>query len=284
MSKNKLKEINRCSTPVSILQHLFLIIVSAMYIAPLLWIVVVSFKTNPELQAHPFAIPKVFHFENYVYAWTKGSLGVALWNSIKTAGLTLILSLLIGSLASYALSRIKSKISDKIMVYFLLGMMVPVHVILIPLFVVFSKVGLVNKTSSLLLPYVTFALPLTIYIMTGFFKSIPNAMFESATIDGCSAFRSFWNIGLPMARTGLFVTGLMTFVNTWNELLLAMVFISDKMKKTLPVSLTYFVGPYETNYVKMFAAIVISILPTIIVYCCFANQIVNGLTQGAVKG
>ena len=109
-------------------------------------------------------------------------------------------------------------------------------------------------------------------------------MFEAACIDGCSIFQCFFKIALPLSKTGLFVTGLMTFVNSWNELLLAMVFISDDIKKTLPVSLSKFVGPYNTNYTQMFAAIVVGIIPTVVVYCIFSNQIVDGLTAGAVKG
>lgn len=146
------------------------------------------------------------------------------------------------------------------------------------------KMGMTNSLVGLILPYLTFALPVTVFIMTGFFKSMPNELIESACIDGCSIYQIFYKIALPLSRTGLFVTGLMTFVANWNELLLAMVFISDDTKKTLPVSLSKFVGPYNTNYSQMFAAIVLAIVPTIVVYCCFSNQIVDGLTTGAVKG
>lgn len=144
--------------------------------------------------------------------------------------------------------------------------------------------NLTNNLIGLIIPYVTFSLPITIYIMVGFFKSLPGELFESACIDGCSIYRCFFTIALPLSKTGLFVTGLMTFVGNWNELLLAMVFISDKMKKTLPVTLSYFVSPYKTNYALMFPAIIIAILPNIVVYCIFSNQIVEGLTVGAVKG
>jgi raffinose/stachyose/melibiose transport system permease protein len=113
---------------------------------------------------------------------------------------------------------------------------------------------------------------------------MPNELIESACIDGATIYQIFFKICLPLAKTGLFVTGLMTFIANWNELLLAMVFISDEAKKTLPVSLSKFVGPYNTNYSQMFAAIIIAIIPTIIVYCAFSNQIVDGLTAGAVKG
>jgi len=135
-----------------------------------------------------------------------------------------------------------------------------------------------------MIPYITFSLPVTIFIMTGFFESMPNELIESACIDGASIYKTFFRIALPLSRTGLFVTGLMTFVANWNELLLAMVFISDDTRKTLPVSLSKFVGPYNTNYSQMFAAIIIAIIPTVVVYCIFSNQIVDGLTAGAVKG
>ena len=120
--------------------------------------------------------------------------------------------------------------------------------------------------------------------MTGFFQSIPNELFESACLDGASIYKIFFQVALPLSKTGLFVAGLMTFVANWNELLMAMVFISDDAKKTLPVSLSKFVGPYNTNYSQMFAAIIIAIIPTVVVYCMFSNQIVDGLTAGAVKG
>ncbi|WP_277407514.1 ABC transporter permease subunit [Lacrimispora xylanisolvens] len=113
---------------------------------------------------------------------------------------------------------------------------------------------------------------------------MPGEIFEAACIDGCSIYGCFIRIALPLSRVGMFVAGIMTFVGNWNELLLAMVFISDVAKKTLPVTLTYFVGPYATNYVQMFAAIIIAIAPTVIVYSIFSNQIVDGLTTGAVKG
>ena len=192
--------------------------------------------------------------------------------------------MVIGSMAAFAIGRLRWKLANAALVYFLLGMMIPVHCVLIPLFTRFAKMNLSNSLVGIIIPYLTFSLPVTIYIMVGFFKSVPDELLESACIDGCSIYQMFRKICLPLSRTGLFVTGLMTFVANWNELLLAMVFISDDNKKTLPVSLSKFVGPYNTNYSQMFAAIVIAILPTIIVYCAFSNQIVDGLTAGAVKG
>lgn len=264
--------------------YVFLSILAVLYLLPLLWVIYVSLKDDKTLFVSPWALPEHLMIENYSFAWTAGKLGVATLNSAIVCGVTLLLCLLVGSMAAFAIGRMRWKLSGAMMTYFLTGMMIPVHCILIPVFTRFSKMHLTNSLTGLILPYLTLSLPITIFIMTGFFQSLPNELFESACIDGCSIYRSFTHIALPLSRTGLFVTGLMTFVANWNELLLAMVFISDDNKKTLPVSLSKFVGPYNTNYSQMFAAIVIAIIPTIVVYCMFSNQIVDGLTAGAVKG
>lgn len=280
----KNKKMNRPISPVKILIYIFLCVLALVYILPLLWMLSVSFKTNSEVFASPFSLPEVWQFKNFSFAWNNGKLGIATLNSAIVCGISLVVSLFVGSMAAFAIGRMKWKFSSTAMSFFLIGMMVPVHCVLIPLFVRFSGLNLTNSLFGLILPYITFSLPMTIFLMTGFFKSMPKEMFEAACIDGCSIYGCFGRIGLPLAKTGMFVAGLMTFVANWNELLLAMVFISDSGKKTLPVTLTYFVGPYSTNYVQMFAAIIIAIAPTILVYCIFSNQIVEGLTAGAVKG
>ncbi len=281
MTKKRKKPI-KVST---VLIYIFLCILVVIYLAPLFWLAISSLKTNMDILNNPFSLPTDgWHFANFKDAWEKAKLGVALRNSALVCGVSLIVSLLFGSMAAFAIGRMRWKLSGAVMTYFLIGMMIPVHCVLIPLFVQFSKMNLTNNLIGLIIPYVTFSLPITIYIMVGFFKSLPGELFESACIDGCSIYRCFFTIALPLSKTGLFVTGLMTFVGNWNELLLAMVFISDKMKKTLPVTLSYFVSPYKTNYALMFPAIIIAILPNIVVYCIFSNQIVEGLTVGAVKG
>ncbi len=267
-----------------VLIYIFLVLMAIIYLAPMLWVFNVSFKTNAEIFTAPFALPKAPTMENFAFAWTAGRLGIATLNSFIVCVITLILSMVIGSMAAFGIARMRWRGSKLALTYFLTGMMIPVHCVLIPLFTRFAKVHLTNSLSGLVLPYLTFALPITIFIMVGFFEGMPNELIESACIDGATIFQIFFKVCLPLGKTGLFVTGLMTFVGNWNELLLAMVFISDDFKKTLPVSLSKFVGPYNTNYSQMFAAIIIAIVPTIIVYCMFSNQIVDGLTAGAVKG
>lgn len=284
MEKQNVKRNQKSIAPVKILIYIALSVLVLVYVLPLLWMVSVSLKTNKEVMTSPFAMPEMVQLGNYIFAWVNGKLGVATLNSAIVCGIALLVSLLLGALASFALARMKWKLSGVFSSYFLIGMMVPVHCVLIPLFVRFSKLHLTNSLLGLIIPYTVFSLPMTIFLLTGFFKGMPKEMFEAACMDGCSIYGCFFHIALPLAKTGFFVAGLMTFVANWNELLVAMVFISDPAKKTLPVTLTYFVGPYSTNYVQMFAAIIIAIAPTIVVYCIFSNQIVEGLTAGAVKG
>ena len=287
MSKNKDVTISATSTKSKVVQviiYVFLTLLAVLYIAPLLWVVITSLKDDSTLMLSPWAMPDKLMFENYSFAWTAGNLGRATLNSFIVCTITLILSMLFGAMAAYAIAILRWKLAKLTLTYFLIGMMVPVQCVLIPLFIQFSKLKMSNSLIGIIIPYITFSLPITIYILVGFFEGIPRELFESACIDGCSVYKMFGTVALPLAKTGFMVTGLMSFVNNWNELLLAMVFISNEAKKTLPVSLTKFVGPYNTNYCQMFAAIVLAIIPTIIVYCMFSNQIVDGLTQGAVKG
>ncbi len=279
MKQNKKK----ISVP-TILIYIFFIFMMFVYLAPVAWIAMTSLKTRAEIYKSPFGWPEKYQWGNYAVAWKAGKLGIAMLNSLFVCVVTLLLCMLLGSMAAFAIGRLRWKLSGAAMIYIMIGMMIPVHCVLIPLFVRFANIGLSNNLWGLILPYLTFSLPTCVFIMTGFFRSIPNELLESACIDGCSIYRIFFSICLPLSRTGLFVTGLMTFIGNWNELLLALVFISDDTKKTLPVALTKFVTPYQTNYDKMFPAIMIAIIPTIIVYTMFSNQIVDGLTTGAVKG
>ncbi|WP_295080913.1 carbohydrate ABC transporter permease [Ruminococcus sp.] len=269
---------------IRVVIYAFLVLISVTYIAPLLWLFNVSFKTKRELMTSPFALPEHISFDNFAFAWKAGRLGTATLNSFIVCAVALVLSMIIGSMAAFGIVRMRWKGAKLAMTYFLTGMMIPVHCVLIPLFTRFAHLHLSDTLTGLIIPYLTFSLPITIFIMTGFFKSIPNELIECACIEGANIFQIFYRICLPLGKTGLCVTGLMTFIGNWNELLVAMVFISDEAKKTLPVALSKFVGPHGTNYPQMFAAIIIALLPTIIVYCAFSNQIVDGLTAGAVKG
>ena len=149
---------------------------------------------------------------------------------------------------------------------------------------IFSKIGLINSLIGLIIPYMVFAFPITIYILSSFFASLPRELEEAAVIDGCSLWRVFVKIIIPISTPGLFTVSIFGFVGSWNELLVAMIFTTSDNAKTLPVGLTNFVGTYSTNFAPMLAAIVLAMLPTIVIYCMFSNKVIAGMTAGAVKG
>ena len=152
--------------PVTVILYIFLIALAVIYVAPLLWMLSVSFKDNAGVMAAPFALPEVFHWENYQQAWTMGKLGIALVNSVLVCGITLVVSLFFGAMAAFAIARMRWKLSEAAHTFFLIGMMVPVHCILIPLFVRFAGLGLTNSRVGLMIPYITFSLPMTIFLLT----------------------------------------------------------------------------------------------------------------------
>jgi len=270
---------------ISGIKYVLLSLLVILYILPLLWMGSVSLMNDTQISTDPFGLAEEFQWDNYSVAWEAAELGTATFNSVFVCVIALVASTFIGCLAAFAIGRMRVRYLTKAMLlYFMIGMMVPIHCVLTPLYSSFADMDLLDSLLVLILPYTTFALPITIYIMTNFFKGMSTEMFEAACIDGCNIYGCFFKIAFPLARNGLFVTGLMTFVGNWNEMLIALVFISDAEKRTLPLALKSFVGPYQTNYGPMFAAIMIAVLPTIIVYCMFSNRIVEGLTQGAVKG
>ena len=166
----------------------------------------------------------------------------------------------------------------------LLGMMVPIHAALLPLFIILSKTHLLNSYWSLIIPYVAFGLPMAIYLFTSFMASIPKEMEEAAVMDGCNIYQIFFKIIMPISQSSIVTVAVVTFINIWNDLLLPQIFLTDSSKMTLPVGLTEFQGQYTTNYVVEIAAVIITIIPSIIVYIWLHKHIMEGMVAGAVKG
>lgn len=258
--------------------------VAIFYVYPLLWLLINSLKQTPEIYTNPWGLPQHWMWSNYLNAWTTGNTGRYLLNSVWISSATLVAVLIFSSMAAYALTKLRWVLSKATFVYFLLGMMVPVHATLIPLFVYFTKIGLVNSQMGLILIYISFGLPAAVLVLCGFFVGIPKEMLEAAVMDGCSVYSMFWRIVVPISKSALMTVTILSFVGVWNELLLALVFISDPDKLTLPVGLTRFVGEYTTDYAPMFAAIMIATIPTVILFAIFNKQVLAGMAEGAIKG
>ncbi|MDO3679504.1 carbohydrate ABC transporter permease [Paenibacillus ehimensis] len=251
---------------------------------PLFWLFVSSFKTNEEFHSKPFSLPEVWQWDNFVRAWEVSAMGTSLINSTIVTVLSLILTLVLGALAAYVLARFDFKLKPLFMGLFLLGMLIPIHSTLVPLFVLMKKVGLLDTYAALVFPYTAFELPLAIFVVAAYLTAIPKEIEEAALIDGTGYWGIFFRMMLPLSLPALSTVAILAFLRFWNDFAFALVFISKPALKTIPLSLSVFATGYSTDYKLTMAAMSIAVLPTIIVYLLFQEQIMKGMTAGAVKG
>jgi raffinose/stachyose/melibiose transport system permease protein len=269
---------------VLFVQYLLLVSFTLLCLFPIFWLVNTSFKTNSELFGSPWALPSSLSFENYRNAFVIGNLLLYFYNSTVISFFAVLVGLVLSSMASYAIARMKWKLSKLTLSVFLLGMMIPVYATIIPLFSMFNRMGILNHHLAVIIPQVVMGFPIAIYIMAGFMGSFSREIEEAAVIDGCNIFQIFFLIIVPIIQSCLVTVAVVLFINTWNDLLLPQIFLTDSSKMTLPVGLTAFQGQYSTDYVSMIAAVVISIIPSILLYVLLHRNIMEGMTAGAVKG
>ncbi|MDR0638688.1 MAG: carbohydrate ABC transporter permease [Spirochaetaceae bacterium] len=264
---------------------LFLLFWAVIQIYPLVWLALFSLKDNSEIFGGNIAgFPKTPKWENYPDALKQGGVLVYFFNSLLVTGVTIVLTVLLSSTTAYAISRMKWKLSGKVMAFLLLGMMIPVHAALLPLFIVLSRLKLLNTYLALILPYAAFALPLGVFILTGFLSGIPREMEESAAIDGAHIYRTFFSIIVPLIRSAIATVAIFTYLASWNELMFAVTFISRKEFSTLTVGIMSMVGSYVTRWGPIGAGLMIATIPTIIIYILLSKQVQKSMIAGAVKG
>lgn len=251
-------------------------------LSPFLWILLSSLKTNSEIYGKPFGLPSVLVFENYVTAWNNANIGVNLFNSLLVSFSAVAIVVLFGSMAAYILARVKTSLF--LYTYFTLGIMVPVHTILIPTFILMKDFGLNNTREGLIILYAVSNLSLAIFILVGFMKSIPVEIEEAAIMDGCSMPQVFFKVIFPLSMPGLATIGILTFLNCWNEYLFAYILISNDKLKTVTQGIFALQGAYNTNYGPLCAGLTLAIIPVMIIYVIFSEQVIAGMTAGAVKG
>ncbi|OPJ54719.1 carbohydrate ABC transporter permease [Clostridium oryzae] len=269
--------------PLRALFYIILILFGLLNIYPLIWMALTSFKTNQQISTNTFSLPTSFHFENYAHAWKTANIGTYFINSAFVAIISIIVTVLLGAMAAYILAKFKFKLRGFIYTLFMFGMLIPVHSLLVPLFIQMRFLHLLNTRWALIFPYVAFAFPITIFILESFMRAFPNDIEEAAVIDGCSIPRLFLKIILPMTRPAIATVVILDFLNNWNEFAFALVLVSNDKLKTLPIGLVNFIGGFSSDYAQMMAAMVISALPTIILYFFLQDYIIKGMTQGALK-
>lgn len=264
---------------------IFLIAFAIIQIYPLIWLLMFSLKDNAQIYGgNVMGLPTKFIWSNYKNALTSGNVWVYTINSALVTAITIVVSGVIGVMASYAIARMKWKLSNITLTIFLLGIMIPIHSALLPLFIILNKTNLLDTPIALIIPYIAYALPMCIFVCVGFLKSIPKEMEESAFLDGCSIYRSFVSIILPLIKPAVATVSIFTYLQAWNELMFASTFINDTKYKTLPVGIMSMSGQYSTEWGPIGAGLVIATIPTIIIYILMSNQVQASLTNGAVKG
>jgi ABC-type glycerol-3-phosphate transport system permease component len=265
-----------------------LILWSAITIFIFLWLLESSFKTNQEVFGSPWALPATpleAGAANYGKAWDLSHMNTYFFNSVVVTVISVILVVAVSAPAGYALSRVPFRGNTVVTYYFIAGMGLPFQLILVPLFVLLAKLQLANTLQGLILTYVGVSIPFTILLLTAFFRTLPTELEDAAAIDGCSEFSIFWRVMMPLAGPGLFTAGIFNFISMWNEFLLAMLIINDDNLRTLPLGVMNirFSMQYTADWAALFAAVVIVIIPSFLIYLALSERIMAGLTLGAGK-
>jgi ABC-type glycerol-3-phosphate transport system permease component len=258
---------------------------SGLTIFSFIWVGITSLKTNREFFKDIWSFPQVAQWDNYARAWKVAKLGEYFLNSIVVTGATVVVLLLVGSMAAYILSRFSFRLNRVILYFFLAGMGVPVQLLLIPLYFLLKDLGLYDSLVGLWLVYIATSLPFTIFVLTGFFSTIPIELEEAGAIDGCTDARIFWYVTLPLASPGLLTVGILNALSIWNEYLVAMAMIKSAARRTLPVGLyaMQVTMQYTTDWTALFAGFIISLLPSALLFLVLQRFVDTGLTVGALK-
>ena len=277
--------------------YILLLLLAISILVPIAWVFMASIKQNEEFYRNPWALPAGVYLQNFVDAWQKADMGSYMLNSVIVTALALVLLIVIALPASYALARFKFKSRAFWNTLFMAGLFINVNYIVVPIFLMLNEgdiflrkvVGepfFLNNIFVLALVYAATALPFTIYLLSGYFKTLPKDFEEAAYVDGAGYFRTMVQVIIPMAKPSIITVILFNFLSFWNEYIISMTLLTKPELKTLPVGLMNLMAAQKSavQYGQMYAGLVIVMLPTLILYMCVQNQLTEGMTVGGIKG
>ena len=266
--------------------RLLTLVLLVVVIYPLAWLFLGSLKSQSDYLNNPtWSLPTHWMWGNYKAAWVTGELGIYIRNSVTAVLPALVLVILLGSAAGFALQVMRWRLSRPVMLVFLAGIMVPSQMILLPLFTIYFQVGLTGSLWPLIITYTATGLPLTVFMLATYFRAVPREVIEAAAIDGAGIFRVFFSVALPMVRNAILTVALVQFFFMWNDLLVALTFTNSNNLRTVQVGLLNFTGEFGAiQYGPLFAAICITVFGTLVLFVALNQQVMRGLTGGAVKG
>ncbi|MET7657520.1 carbohydrate ABC transporter permease [Streptomyces sp. NPDC005463] len=267
------------------LSHGLLILWSVIVIVPMLWVLVSSFKSTSEILSSPFTLPDHWRIENYEHAWTDANIGKYFLNSVMVVVSALFLVMLLGAMCAYILARFEFPGRRLIYYVMLAGLTFPVFLAIVPLFFQLQNFGLLNTRPGLILTYVAFALPFTVFFLYAFFRSLPHDVYEAALIDGAGDWRAFFQVMLPMASPGMAAVAIFNFLGLWNQFLLPVALNTNQDKWVLTQGMSAYASSqvYDIDYGALFAAIVVTVVPVLIVYIIFQRRIAGSVSQGTFR-
>lgn len=268
-----------------IILWIVLVMVAVIQLFPLIWLVDFSLGSSNEMFTNGLLIiPEKIRWDNYVKAFVDGNFLHYLKNSVLINTTAVILVVIISIMAAFACQRMKWKLSGFVSTLLVMGMMIPIHATLLPNYKIYSGLHLTDTIWALLIPYVAFSLPQGMFLMTGFIQSLPKELEEAAVMDGCGIYRIVFQIVTPLLKPSIATVAIMTFLNNWNEFMMASTYLSTPTWKTLPFSVLEFTGEYSSNYAVQFAVMALTAAPAVIVYVILNKHITKGVALGAVKG
>jgi raffinose/stachyose/melibiose transport system permease protein len=265
------------------LLQIILVANTVLMLAPIVIMVMSGFKTQAEIFTQPFALPNFGNLTNYIAIWENTNFVRYLLNSVFVTGSSMVLILVLGTMAAYAIARYEFVGSAIVLLFFLAGLTLPLKLAIIPLFILMRDLGILNNQLSLIAVYVAMGLPSTVFIMTSFIRTLPSELEDAARMDGASELRIMWSVMLPLARPAMVIAAIQNLVPIWNDFFFPLIFIQNDDLKTLPQGLTAFMGEYVTNFGVLYAGLTLSAAPIIVVYIILSRQFINGMTQGAIK-
>lgn len=269
--------------PLFIVKYAFLFLYAVLIILPLLFVLVSSFKTNEEIFNSAFSLPGRFHYENYIKIFTEYSFHTYFINSLLYAVVVCLVSAVVTTMAAYGIGRMRWRLSKVTMALLLSGIMIPLHAILVPLYIMVAQFKLPNQVALMLL-FIASSVPTSVFLIVGFLGNVPRTLEESAVIDGCSIPRMFFTIVCPIIKPAIATVTIFNFMSVWNDLMLSLVFLSQEKLKTLQLGILRFKSAFYTEYGLLLAAMVVGVIPSIVVFIFMSDKIVSGITAGAVKG
>lgn len=269
---------------MGILIHFVLLLLAIICLAPILLVVINSFKSNGEIIANPLALPTALQLENYIQAWTTGKYATGFINSVKLTGITIVIVLVCATLAGYVLSGKRIKGSGLVITYFLMATTVPIQLFLFPLYFAYANMGLIGNIPATSFILAATSMPLAVFLMRTFFLAVPRELEEAARIDGANTAQVIWHVMRPVVSPGLITVGILIGLQTWNEYLISSTFLQGEKNFTATLGFLSMNGSYGANMGILMAAAMILIGPVIIFFLLMQRQFIDGMVSGAVKG